>query len=76
MKCCLLASIGLVLVLVPVQAQEKAKEKASAKAPPENPKLAIGQPAPEIVGHDIEGKPLRLSDYRGKVVLLDFWGNW
>ncbi|HZN58021.1 MAG TPA: hypothetical protein VFD71_08105 [Planctomycetota bacterium] len=35
--------------------------------------LAIGRPAPEIVGEDQDGKPLKLSDYRGKVVLLDFW---
>jgi RNA polymerase sigma factor (sigma-70 family) len=38
--------------------------------------LAIGKPAPEIEGEDIDGKPLRLSDYRGKVVVLDFWGHW
>jgi peroxiredoxin len=34
--------------------------------------LAVGMTAPEIVGVDVEGKPMRLSDYRGKVVLLDF----
>jgi hypothetical protein len=38
--------------------------------------LAIGKVAPEIAGEDIDGKPLKLSDYRGKVVVLDFWGNW
>lgn len=38
--------------------------------------LAVGKPAPEIEGEDIDGKPLRLSDYRGKVVVLDFWGHW
>jgi hypothetical protein len=38
--------------------------------------LAIGKAAPEIEGEDIDGKKLKLSDYRGKVVLLDFWGNW
>jgi len=32
--------------------------------------------APQIEGEDIDGKPTRLADYRGKVVLLDFWGNW
>ena len=35
-----------------------------------------GQPAPEIEGEDIDGKRFKLSDYRGKVVVLDFWGNW
>lgn len=38
--------------------------------------LAVGQPAPEIEGIDHNGKPMKLSDYRGKVVLLDFWGDW
>lgn len=36
----------------------------------------VGKPAPEIEGQDIDGKKFKLSDYRGKVVLLDFWGNW
>jgi peroxiredoxin len=38
--------------------------------------LAVGKPAPEIEGVDIHGKPLRLSDYRGRVVALVFWGTW
>jgi hypothetical protein len=38
--------------------------------------LSVGKPAPEIEGEDIDGKPFKLSEYRGKVVLLDFWGNW
>ncbi|MFI5456206.1 MAG: TlpA family protein disulfide reductase [Isosphaerales bacterium] len=33
---------------------------------------AIGQTAPEIAGDDVEGKAMKLSDYRGKVVLLNF----
>lgn len=35
--------------------------------------LAIGKQAPDIEGADQDGKPFNLSDYRGKVVLLDFW---
>lgn len=35
--------------------------------------LRIGQPAPELVGEDIDGMPIRLSDFRGKVVVLSFW---
>jgi thiol-disulfide isomerase/thioredoxin len=38
--------------------------------------LAVGKPAPEIEGVDVDGKPLRLSDYKGKVVVLVFWGSW
>jgi hypothetical protein len=37
---------------------------------------AIGQVAPEIEGEDLDGSRFKLSDYRGKVVVLDFWGNW
>ena len=38
--------------------------------------LAVGKEAPEVEGEDVEGKKFKLSDYRGKVVLLDFWGHW
>jgi peroxiredoxin len=36
----------------------------------------IGKPAPVIEGKDVDGKPVRLSDYQGKVVLIDFWASW
>jgi peroxiredoxin len=32
-----------------------------------------GQPAPSLEGKDVEGKLIRLSDFRGKVVVVDFW---
>jgi hypothetical protein len=38
--------------------------------------LAIGKVAPDIEGEDLDGAKIKLSDYRGKVVVLDFWGNW
>jgi thiol-disulfide isomerase/thioredoxin len=38
--------------------------------------LSIGSKAPEIEGEDIDGKPLKLSDFRGKVVLISFWATW
>ncbi|HXJ57288.1 MAG TPA: sigma-70 family RNA polymerase sigma factor [Verrucomicrobiae bacterium] len=37
--------------------------------------LIIGKLAPEIEGVDLDGQPMRLSDYRGKVVVLTFWWN-
>ncbi len=36
----------------------------------------VGQLAPEIEGEDIDGTRFKLSDYRGKIVVLDFWGDW
>ena len=36
----------------------------------------VGQLAPEIEGADVDGRTFKLSDYRGKVVVLDFWGDW
>jgi peroxiredoxin len=38
--------------------------------------LEVGNLAPEIEGEDLEGVAFKLSDYRGKVVVLDFWGDW
>ena len=38
--------------------------------------LAVGKVVPEIEGADHEGKTFKLSDFRGKVVVLTFSGNW
>ena len=38
--------------------------------------LGPGNPAPEIEGTDADATPLKLSDFRGKVILLAFWGDW
>jgi thiol-disulfide isomerase/thioredoxin len=41
--------------------------------------LVLGQverPAPKLEIKDVEGRALRLSDYKGKVVLLNFWATW
>ena len=65
----MLLGASLVLALwstPPVQAQRDTSERGPA----------VGTRAPEIEGEDLSGRPFRLSDYRGKVVVLDFWGNW
>lgn len=38
--------------------------------------LSPGKPAPALAGNDEDGKPLKLSDYRGKIVLLYFWNEY
>ncbi len=39
-------------------------------------RLKVGDAAPAFEIKTIDGKPLRLADYRGKYVLLDFWATW
>ena len=36
----------------------------------------VGQPAPDFTLDKLDGKPFRLSEQRGKVVVLDFWCTW
>lgn len=39
-------------------------------------RLQIGMEVPDIRGEDMDGVEFALSDYRGKVVVLDYWGFW
>lgn len=38
--------------------------------------IAVGMQAPEIEIAGVDGKTIRLSDYKGKYVLIDFWASW
>jgi len=39
-------------------------------------KIKIGQPAPDFKMNDVNGKPVSLSQFKGKYVLVDFWASW
>lgn len=41
-----------------------------------NDKTAVGVTAPEFSQTDVNGKVVKLSDYKGKYVLVDFWASW
>ena len=78
-------SISLIVALVATIGCFESEEtgKATAPASPSTPKTytvtggpAIGELAPEIEGMDLDGVAFKLSDYRGKVVMLDFYGDW
>jgi thiol-disulfide isomerase/thioredoxin len=36
----------------------------------------VGTAAPGIEGKDVDGRPVHLGDFKGKVVLIDFWATW
>lgn len=38
--------------------------------------LAVGKPAPDVEGTNLSGKKIKLSSYKGKVVLVDVWATW
>src|SRR3954471_1342552 len=38
--------------------------------------IRVGQMAPDFVIKDPSGKEVKLSDYRGKIVFLNFWASW
>jgi peroxiredoxin len=60
--------------------QEQAKVEAGEKPtqPPGDkaPTSPGGKPAPSFTLQDLNGKTVSLSDFKGKVVVLDFWATW
>lgn len=38
--------------------------------------VSVGQPAPEFTTVGIDDKPVKLSDFKGKYVMIDFWASW
>ena len=90
MKKTIFLSLISLLILVgcnneePAATPETGDNGATTEAPADDPQPAnnvpvgfeIGNQAPEIAGEDIDGVAFKLSDYRGKVVVLDFWGDW
>lgn len=46
----------------------------SYAAPP--PRSLLHKPAPEFTRNDINGQPVDLASFRGRVVLLSFWATW
>lgn len=87
----LVAALGVMVLLfflwmVPHAASREAKAACTGmmSQPPLKPALCPGGsatcsypvPAPDFTAYDHDGKPVKLSQFRGKVVLLNFWASW
>ena len=60
-------------------ARERVVRKGNGANPPrpaKNSRYGVGDEAPDIAMADPDGNIRRLSDLRGKVVLVDFWASW
>ncbi|HTJ41800.1 MAG TPA: TlpA disulfide reductase family protein [Kofleriaceae bacterium] len=84
-----IAALGLVAVasallvgyfvwmVQPAAAREAVAACNGMKANPKNKQLGvIPRPAPDFTVTSSKGKPVKLSEYKGKVVLVHFWASW
>jgi peroxiredoxin len=73
----LMAIIGIVALMIYAGARLSHKSaQAAGSAPPEESVLKAGGMAPDFELKTLDGKAVKLSSFRGKAVLLNFWATW
>jgi peroxiredoxin len=70
------AEMAKIFSLFPKEWQVSENGKKVAKLIEGAKKLGVGKPAIDFTMNDVNGKPVKLSDFKGKYVLLDFWASW
>lgn len=67
--------LGLICFLLSPNPQSQTPAFAEPPSPFAVEKI-VGQPAPDFTAKDINGSPVSLSSFKGRVVLLKFWATW
>ncbi len=77
-KVLLIISTVLVLIVATYFADKATRVKATgpAKYTEQATARIDGKPAPEVTFKDLDGKDVTLAQYKGTVVLVDFWATW
>lgn len=72
----LLATLKTGELMASSKEPEQKQEGEAILASYQRKHLSVGAEAIDFMGQTVDGHPFRLSDYRGKVVLIDFYGFW
>ncbi len=73
---------SLITILSSVNEKSTIRTEALTKLQTKSDQLAkemvvsAGKPAPDFSQNDVNGNPVKLSSFRGKYVLIDFWASW
>lgn len=70
--------LGLAVSCVRREAKKETSADLSGSTPPGavSPIASTQKDVPNFRLNDVNGNPVSLADYRGKVVLVDFWATW
>lgn len=69
--------IGIaVVIIIAIVAIELGKPRQNVATSDKNVGISIGKTAPNFELQSLEGKSVRLSDFRGKNIILNFWASW
>ena len=76
-KYTLFLAIGIPLIIAVVWAATTLFQPAQPKAGSGIPVgTAVGEPAPDLILHTVDGQGIKISDYKGKVVLVNAFASW
>ena len=64
------AGLAKIKSLLAVKAPDQAADDSNKSYP------LLNKPAPDLTMNDVNGKPVSISDFKGKYVLVDFWASW